>query len=83
MTINECNFVKMIVNYDKGIQELQDNIKENFNINSEYDDCTNTLHLFTENIKDSLQLVSAKNYILSKIDEGLINVEFGRKKEEN
>ena len=52
-------------------------IKENFNIDSEYNEETNTLHLYSTNVNESLELLSAKEYILSQIDESMLNVKYG------
>ena len=83
MTVNEAKFVDMIVNHENKIEAVQKYIDENFNINSEYDIDSNTIHLWASDIHESLQLINAKNFILSNFEDNhLINVKF-RKKEDN
>lgn len=77
MTENEKNFVKAFFEHKTNICKTQDYIKENFGINSEYNEDTNTLHLFTTNINESLNLAIAKEYIMNTLDETMINVKYG------
>jgi len=77
MTENEKNFVKTFFEHKTNICKSQDYIKENFGINSEYNEETNTLHLFTNNVNESLNLATAKDYISKTLDETMINVKYG------
>lgn len=77
MTENEKDFVKNFFEHKTNICKSQDYIKENFNVNSEYNEETNTLHLFTNNVNESLNLATAKDYILQQLDNTMINVKYG------
>lgn len=77
MTKNEKDFVKNFFEHKTNICKSQDYIKENFNVNSEYNEETNTLHLFTNNVNESLNLATAKDYILQQLDNTMINVKYG------
>lgn len=77
MTENEKDFVKTFFEHKTNICKSQDYIKENFGINSEYNEETNTLHLFTNNVNESLNLATAKDYISKTLDETMINVKYG------
>ena len=79
MTVNEVKFVDMIANHEKHIEEVQKYIKENYNISSSYNEESNTIHIWTSNINECLQLNSAKDFILSYFEDNMINVEFGKK----
>jgi len=78
MTVNEMKFVDLIVSQDKKISEAQQYINENYGIDSEYNQETNTIHLFTNDIKKTGQLNKAKSYLKDIFDESLINIEFGK-----
>lgn len=71
MTANEVGFVNNIVNVDKYIDNIIEHIEEEFGVKAQYDKENNILHL---NESDSIKISSAKNYILSKIDEDFINI---------
>lgn len=77
MTENEKDFVKNFFEHKTNICKSQDYIKEHFNVNSEYNEETNTLHLFTNNVNESLNLATAKDYILQQLDNTMINVKYG------
>jgi len=78
MTVNEMKFVDLIVSQDEKISEAQQYINENYGIDSEYNQETNTIHLFTNDIKKTGQLNKAKSYLKDIFDESLINIEFGK-----
>lgn len=77
MKSNEVLFLETFLNHKENVNKTQKYIKENFNIDSEYKEETNTLHLYSNNINESLELVSAKEYILSQIDESMLSVQYG------
>ena len=79
MTNNEKDFVKSIVEHSDNIKKAQEYIEEKFGINTKYDEETNTINLWTENINESLQLVAAKNYLMTTVGEDMINVKYGTK----
>ena len=63
MTPNEIKFLDYVVNNLHYGTEAQKTIKEQFGIDSEYDEKNMTLHLKPNSINESLQLASAKKYI--------------------
>ena len=77
MTENEKDFVKKFFEHKTNICKSQDYIKEHFNVNSEYNEETNTLHLFCKNVNESLNLAAAKEYLLTAIDETMITIKYG------
>ena len=79
MTNNEKDFVKSIVEHSDNIKKAQEYIEEKFGINTKYNEETNTINLWTENINESLQLVAAKNYLMTTVGEDMINVKYGTK----
>ena len=60
MTSNEAKFANLIVNYDKKLVECREYIKENFGVESTFDEETQQLNLFTRNVNEGLQLMNAK-----------------------
>lgn len=76
MTSNEAKFADLVVNYDKKLMETRDYIKENFDVNSTYNEKEGRLNLSCSSINESLQLMAAKEYIESVFPNGslLLNV---------
>lgn len=70
-------FLESFINHKSNIDKCQAYIKENFNINSNYNEDTNTIHLFCDNINESLNLAIAKDYLLSVIDETMVTIKYG------
>ena len=76
MTDNEKRFVEGIVNYDANVKNILAYIKENYNIDGEYNDEDCTIKLTCENIDNALMLAQAKEYIEETMGEGMIAVVF-------
>jgi len=74
---NERRFVESIVEHIPNVAKVQQYIKENYNIDSYYDEDNETLHLVAPSINESMGLASAKEYVNSTIDETMLNVVFG------
>ena len=72
MTANEVGFVGNMMKIDNYIQKVQEEIKEKFNVDSNYNSDTDTLHI---NESNGEQLSIIKQYVLSRIDENLITIE--------
>lgn len=70
-------FLESFINHKSNVSKGQAYIKENFNIDSEYNEETNTLHLFCKNVNESLNLAAAKEYLLTSIDETMITIKYG------
>ena len=70
-------FLESFINHKSNVSKGQAYIKENFNIDSEYNEDTNTLHLYCNNVNESLELVPAKEYVLSQIDESMLAIQYG------
>lgn len=70
-------FLESFINHKSNVSNGQVYIKENFNIDSEYNEDTNTLHIFCKNANESLNLAAAKEYLLNTIDETMITIKYG------
>ena len=77
MKSNERILLETFLNHNNNISKVRSYIKENFNIDSEYNEETNTLHLYSTNVNESSELLLAKEYILSQIDESMLNIKYG------
>ena len=77
-TDDEKRFVESILDFNHDLTQVQAYIKENFNIESEYDEEEGALHIWCENVNESLELASAKEYVNSCIDESMLQVVYGR-----
>ena len=77
MKSNELMFLETFLNHKENVNKARTYIKENFNIDSEYNEDTNTLHLYCNNVNESLELVPSKEYILSQIDESMLAIQYG------
>lgn len=76
MTENEKKFVRTVVDFAANLEKAQDYIKENFNIDSEFDEESGTLKLSCSDANEALSLLSAKSYIEENLDSGLVKVIF-------
>jgi len=76
---NEKLFVESFLNLDNNISEAQDYIKEAYNINSEYDEDEDMMYIWSDNLNENLNLAVAKEYIINKIGNEMINVMYGKK----
>ena len=76
--LNEKKYVEKFVSFNKNLAQAQNYIKENFGIDSKYDEETGKLNIWTNNIYESLQLIAAKEYVNGCIDESMLLVEYGK-----
>lgn len=76
--LNEKKYIEKFVSFNKNLAQAQNYIKENFGIDSKYDEETGKLNIWTNNIYESLQLIAAKEYVNSCIDESMLLVEYGK-----
>lgn len=72
MTANEAKLVHIITNLDKQVAEARQYIKENFNVESKYNDEERKLDLYVNNVNESLQLMAAKEYIENTFEAGVL-----------
>ena len=72
MTVNEYEFAKTIVNFDKKINESIEYIKKNYNVDCEYDDETNKLNITIDNINEEENAIKANDYIHEVLGDYLI-----------
>lgn len=72
MTENEKKFVESIVNFDSNVLKAQQYIKENYSIDSTFDDDTCEIHLTCENAENALMLAAAKEYITETLEDSVI-----------
>lgn len=66
MTENEKKFIRTVVDYDANVHSMQAEIKEDFNVDSEFDEDTLTLRLHSDNPKN---VIAAKAYITENYGE--------------
>lgn len=76
MTDNEKKFIRTIVDFSVNLERAQSYIKENFNIDSEFDEESGSLKLQCNDANEALNLLSAKSYIEENLDNGLVKVIF-------
>jgi len=76
---NEKLLVESIINLDDNISKAQKYIKENYHINSEYDNENDIIYIWSTNVNESLSLASAREYIEENIGSEFVNVIYGRK----
>lgn len=72
-------YLEKMLHIDDHVKNAQDYIKENYNINSDYDKETSTIYIYTKNINESLNIVAAEKYLQETIGEDFINIKFGQK----
>ena len=72
-------FLDVIINNDKYIKESQDFILDNFGVKSEYDKETSTIYIWTTNAYESLNVVSASDYLRDTFHPEMLNISFGMK----
>ena len=73
-------FLDAIINNDKYIKESQDFILDNFCVKSEYDKETSTIYIWTTNVYESLNVVSASDYLRDTFTPEMLNISYGMKK---
>ena len=76
---NEKHMIDSFLDLEKNIETVKEYIKENYNVESEYDADDNMLYIWTENINESLGLASAKEHVLNTIGAEMIDVIYGMK----
>ena len=80
MNINEVNFINRINNAKADIRNAMLYIKENYNIDSEYDEENGTVSLSVVNedniLNNALLFAAAKEYIEGQVGDDIIQVVF-------
>ena len=76
LTENDIKFVKDMVNYKSRILKCQESIKENYNIDSVFNEDAMTLSLICRNINESLNVVAAKKDIRNEFLEEELEILF-------
>ncbi|MCH5167507.1 MAG: hypothetical protein J1F35_06380 [Erysipelotrichales bacterium] len=76
ITENDIKLIKHLVDYEPKVIKCQKYIKENFNIDSIFDEENLSIRLICNNINESLNLLAAKEYILNEIGEENITINF-------
>lgn len=74
MTDNEKIFAESIVNFEANLKRAQRYIKENYNIDSEFDSENSELHLVSNVAENAMMLAAAKEYISENFDDSIICV---------
>ena len=76
---DEKLIVEKFLNLEDDIKEAQEYIKENYHINSEYDNEEDIMYIWSNNVNESLNLAAAKEYIEETIGLEFVNVMYGMK----
>ena len=76
-TENELKLLNSILDHKENVEKAQTYIKENFGVNTKYNEDSNTINIWTSNINESLQLLAAKEYIEREIGLDSVNVKYG------
>ena len=76
---NEKQFTESLLNLTGNISKAQAYIKENYNIESEYDAENDLIYIWSPNVNENLNLAAAKEYITEEIGEEFVNVIYGKK----
>ena len=77
---NEQNLVEAFHNLEDNILKAQEYIKENYHIESEYDQDDDIIYIWSNDVNESLNLGAAKEYIGETIGYEMVNVIYGMKK---
>lgn len=75
---NEKLIVESFLNLDQNIKNMQEYIKEKYNVNSEYSDEDDTLYIWTENVNENLNLAQAKQHIINTLGNEMFNIMYGK-----
>ena len=73
---NDIRFIKKIIDIDSNILKCQNYIKENYNIDSIFYPETLSIRLICNNLNESLNLLAAKEYIYSIMEEDTIEINY-------
>ena len=76
---NEKDFLDKFININESIKNTQAYIKENYHIDSEYDEENNLMYIWTNNVNESLNINAAQEYISEQIGDEFVNVILGKK----
>lgn len=73
LTENDKEFIKTVVDYEPNIKKAQKYIKENYNIDSIFNEETLELELIANSVNESLNILAAREYLNEKFtDDKLI-----------
>lgn len=74
---NEKTYIESILNLKDNLKAAQKTIKENFNIDTYYDEATSTMHILNENNRNCIK---AKDYLLENIGSDKIQILYGKQR---
>lgn len=77
MNKNEKLYLESALNLNKSIIAAQNYVLENFKIKTKYDEDTNTLHIYTDNINESLYCAAAKEYLDNSNIACFVKIQYG------
>jgi len=75
---NEKEFAESVLNFDKEVAKAQEYIKENFNIESKWNEQECKFFIWTNNVNESLQLAAAKEYLDNNLDKYAVDIVYGK-----
>lgn len=73
---NEKYFVEKLINFDENRIKASQYIKENLNVDSEYDETTDTMYIWSN---ESENLDKARDHMLEQLGEDFIDIIYGRR----
>jgi len=68
--------LKSIIDFKSNLEQARQYIKENFNVDSEYNEDENILYIKTNNVNESLNVLPAEEYLMENL-ESLIDIRYG------
>lgn len=81
MNINEKQYLDTALNLKSEIYDAQKYVNENFKVKTKYDEASNTLYIYSNNINESLQCASAKEYLTNQTNIAkFVKLEYGMNK---
>jgi hypothetical protein len=76
LTEAEKELINAVLYITPEVKTVQATIKENFGLNSTFDETTNTLHIKGNAINEAFQIANAKEYAVNTIGAGVLDVVF-------
>lgn len=73
--LNEKNYIESILKLNENLEKAQKEIKEQFDIDTYFDENTCTVHILNENNQNSIK---AKNYLIETIGSDKIQILYGK-----
>ena len=76
LTEAERELIDAVLYITPEVRTVQTTIKENFGLDSTFDETTNTLHIQGNPINEAFEIANAKEYAVNTIGAGVLDVVF-------